>query len=1127
MSSSRDKRGGGGSATAAGTEGNESLKREFVALVKSCATEEETQKAYKDFRHYLERKSRDLGSERCLKFFSDVSYLITAHIKGNTTEKIAALVATRALLKSEQDPGNKITQLGQHVHECSVHSDARVMKMAVRCLKTLASIEGTLAAEFVEEEIRKAFKMLEDSQSSSLLSSARSSSTVDLVSTRRHSAVLCLAGMAKKAPTLFFVHVSDFFNLIWTGLTDKQVAVRESSAKALRAGLFLIAMRRTHSKDWYRSVYMKVKDGLHIHNTLEVLHGALLTVTELLRKPTDFMRTKFAEISNNIERLTTLKIKDDKTSIIPAAIHKAIPLLCGLSPEDFGDNHFHYLLSSIRDDNLKGQAFRSLGELSKPLLTTDRPPAQFLEPILKSVKAELTRSKLKPNDFDDVMLCVQLVSESARTFLSRMQIINDIPPLLFSHGLSASMTKAINALATHVPSMLPDIQGRLLNLISMTLAKRSYEDIMMNVGARKIDARGSKSHKGKGGSRKSCGFTPLVVATGKSIPLALKTLGTFDFEAHQLGYFVRDFLLNFLDQEEFEVRREAAITCAKIAIHPGEEVDPQSSGGLVVADIISKLLIVGISDRNPEIRRTVLSSLEPRYDVFLGSAENLKCLFMGLNDEGFEIRSLSIGIIGRLAIQNPAYVMPSLRKTLVQLLTELEFSGNPRNKEESARLLTCLIQSSGTVIKPYTKTILDALRPKVHDDSPRVASSVLAALGELSKIADMEMKGCVDELFPLILETLKDQGSVFTREIALRALGQLVSSLGYVITPYERYPNLLPILLNEIKTEQNPVNRMEVLRVFGLLGALDPYRHRLSQIEEAEAKRQLEENKALDPADFIKNGQVIDGDQYYSVAAVSSLTAILGDPSLSKLHLNVITNLMYICRTLEAKCAAFLPEIMPLCIKILRSGETGSIQDMLFQQISVLVELAKEEVRDYLDDIFGIVHAFWDSSMLIQILGLVEKLIKILDVEIKVYLPGLVPLLLKMLHSGHSDRKLKVMSTLDVVGVHLADYLHLVVPAVVKMVETTDCSAVGPAAQKSLTLLYLQTLGRLCGKLDISDYASRITHPLLRVFDAGDADIQQGVMDVFCVLIYRLGNFQLEFLFIFVFIYFNFNFNFN
>ncbi len=79
--------------------------------------------------------------------------------------------------------------------------------------------------------------------------------------------------------------------------------------------------------------------------------------------------------------------------------------------------------------------------------------------------------------------------------------------------------------------------------------------------------------------------------------------------------------------------------------------------------------------------------------------------------------------------------MPSLRKTLIQLLTELgnlpfyftcnvycarpkdglfiEFSGDSRNKEESARLLGHLIRSSQRLIKPYVEPILNALLPKL------------------------------------------------------------------------------------------------------------------------------------------------------------------------------------------------------------------------------------------------------------------------------------------------------------------------------------------------------------------------------------------------------------------------------
>ena len=74
------------------------------------------------------------------------------------------------------------------------------------------------------------------------------------------------------------------------------------------------------------------------------------------------------------------------------------------------------------------------------------------------------------------------------------------------------------------------------------------------------------------------------------------------------------------------------------------------------------------------IRKTVLSSLHERFDKHLAQAENVRSLFIALNDEVFENRLIAVGLIGRLSLHNPAYVMPSLRKTLIQLLTELEYS---------------------------------------------------------------------------------------------------------------------------------------------------------------------------------------------------------------------------------------------------------------------------------------------------------------------------------------------------------------------------------------------------------------------------------------------------------------------
>jgi FKBP12-rapamycin complex-associated protein len=61
-----------------------------------------------------------------------------------------------------------------------------------------------------------------------------------------------------------------------------------------------------------------------------------------------------------------------------------------------------------------------------------------------------------------------------------------------------------------------------------------------------------------------------------------------------------------------------------------------------------------------------LYELTEKFDRHLSQAENVRTLFIALNDVVFSNRELAIKIIGRLALKNPAYVMPSLRKILIQ-----------------------------------------------------------------------------------------------------------------------------------------------------------------------------------------------------------------------------------------------------------------------------------------------------------------------------------------------------------------------------------------------------------------------------------------------------------------------------
>lgn len=163
------------------------------------------------------------------------------------------------------------------------------------------------------------------------------------------------------------------------------------------------------------------------------------------------------------------------------------------------------------------------------------------------------------------------------------------------------------------------------------------------------------------------------------------------------------------------------------------------------------------------------------------------------------------------------------------ILTHL-IAPHRKQKEESARLLCLLIGASTSLIKPYAPPMLSVLlkTASAKDSSPAVTSYCLACLGELARVGGEEIAPSVDRIMALIMEMLADQTSTLKRDAALRALGQVASNTGMVIEPYHKYPQLLGLLIRFLKTEKNQTIRRETIRTMGILGALDPYKHRVS-----------------------------------------------------------------------------------------------------------------------------------------------------------------------------------------------------------------------------------------------------------------------------------------------------------
>jgi FKBP12-rapamycin complex-associated protein len=294
-----------------------------------------------------------------------------------------------------------------------------------------------------------------------------------------------------------------------------------------------------------------------------------------------------------------------------------------------------------------------------------------------------------------------------------------------------------------------------------------------------------------------------------------------------LNEFVRDSCVAYLDNEHPGVRQAAAHTCCQLFARDPIVYQTSTHAVQVVDEVLEKLLLVGIADPDTTIRQTTLASLDERFDRHLAKSENVRSLFIALNDESFVVRELSLTIIGRLSAYNPAYVTPTLRKILIQLLTEIEYAVVGRTREESARLLTLLVTASETLIKPYIEKIFDVLLPNIRDSSPGVVSSILQVVGEIARVGGEALLPYTDQLMPMFIEILQDQSSPTKRTAALTALGRFASSTGYVIDPYLKYPILLDILMSILKTEQSVRIRQETMKLVGILGALDPYRHKV------------------------------------------------------------------------------------------------------------------------------------------------------------------------------------------------------------------------------------------------------------------------------------------------------------
>ncbi|CAH0725575.1 unnamed protein product, partial [Brenthis ino] len=1129
---------------------------DFIMGLKSRHTETR-HKSIRELLHFVKTDLREMTQESATQVLDELNqqiHLLTSSYDNN--DKKAGILIIVCLVSGDSEANKtRIIRYAQYLKNIFPSNDINILELAAKTMGRIAVSLGIKRGEFVELEIKRAFEWLAEERNEC----------------KRLSACFILRELAIAMPSYFFQHVNCFFNYIMLALHDPKEQVRDAAAKAIRAA-FVVTVKReipeqSNKAHWYIQCYEEAIAAFTDHMARERIisrddhvHGALLLLNELLRCSNVNWEKKYTKLMQKLdseqeildemsnfnpkghlsgyhsytdEKSQSVVIyessickkliseKYDKIAVVMAqqisrshSVHQLllllIPRLAAFNKEAFTKKHLkstiNHLITFLRGrEKEKAMAFTTLG-LICIVVEDDIQP--YLTRIIEIIKVALPLKdvpKKKNGNETTLFNCVTLLGIAMKECVA-----NEIKELLdpmCATGLSPQLTTCFKELSQNVPSLKKEITDRLLNILSLILRKKPYitnsADSPVVMFSTALLAEPHDAHK---------------------LVLALHTLGNFDFDWNNtLMSFIRRCTDHYLQSEQQDIRLETIKTVAKLLIKAIEKCAYSNSRTLnaLIDESLGKLLSIGRSDFDHEVRYRVLEIFtNPIFDKYLAVEEHLSCLFVAINDSNSDVSELALCVAGRLSNVNPSYTTPALRQLFVQILMELQHSESTRNKEQSLRMINNLICHAPRLTRQFVDTILKVLVPKLKesDSNSVMICTILKAIGDLAEVnsGGNALIQWLPELMSIQLEILSDPNQPEKRSVALWSFGQVISSIGYVVTPYMEYPNLMDMLLNLIKTEHNSRDRREAVRVLGLLGALDPYKHKINQglidfqtISTLIPVTDSHDNIDINVSEMLVSMSPLVLDEFYPAIAVTSLMRILRDPLLAQHHISVVNSVTYIFRTLGIKCVPYISRVTPSLLYVIRTTDNYNFREFLFTQLALIISVVKIHIRPYLEDVFDLIREYWthDSQIQHTLILLVEHITVAIGTEFKIYLRKILPNILRVLKYDNSkDRILtqKLLLTIQKFENNLDDVLMSVVPAITGLFD-------GRNIPTSISILAMKTIEHLSMYLYFKPYSAMLIQELAKVLE-NSPPLRQAAMDTLCALIVQLGREYIDYI---------------
>ncbi|GAB2218008.1 hypothetical protein Droror1_Dr00001223 [Drosera rotundifolia] len=1054
---------------------------------------------------HVEEASHSLSREAFSQYIDVICDRVSKFLVSNDlVENLGALRAIDELLELPLgENASRLSRFSKYVRNVfESKREHQLLIDASRVLGHLVRVGGAMTADEVEQQITNALEWLRG----------------DRVEHHQLAAVLILKEMAENAPTVFNVHVPAFVESIWFALRDPALDVRERAAEALRACLCVIERRETRWRvQWYYHMFEATQEGLGRNAPIHSIHGSLLAVGELLRNTGEFMMSRYGEVAEIVFRYI-----EHRNQLVRQSITSLLPHIAHFLRDRFVTNYskicMKHILSVLKRPSERATGFVALGEMAGAL---DGELIHYLPTLISHIRDAITPRKGVPSS--EALTCVGNIAKAMG--LVAEPHIRGLLDIMFSTGLTPHLVEAVEQITISITSLLPTIQDRLLESISLALSKSHAAQTGQAVVVRE--------------SATSMSLPVSDISSPSRIQLALRTLAHFNFKGHDLLEFSRESVLPYLEDEDGAKRKDAALCCCILLTKSfsGSACAQLTSSWSrrnwgkrwhLVEEVVEKLLIIAVADADVSVRSTIFLSLHENggFDEFLAQADILTATFAALNDEDFEVRKCAIAMAGRLSEKNPAYVLPALRRHLLQLLTYLEKSLDNKCKEESAKTLGCLIRSCERLTFPYVVPVQKALLAKLREAASDYANiglitAVLVTVGDLARVGGFLIRQYVPELLQLIVDFLMDGAAAAKREVAITILGQVVQSTGYVISPYRDYPHLLGLLLKFLNGDLAWSTRREVLKVLGIMGALDPcvQKRNLSSLVGLEGDPTIIKSdigaqiRSMDDLQKDLWPCFVTSEDHYSMIAVNSLMRVLRDPSLSRHHPKVVGSLFLIFKSMGIRCVPYLPKVLPDLFLVLRSCD-DYLKEFITWKLGTLVSIVRQHIKKYLPELLTLISELWSafsypvlnrSSRGFPVLHLVEQLCVALNAEFRKHLPSILPCCIQVLcdaekfndyiYVPHILHTLEVF--LQVFGGTLDEHMHLLVPVLIRLIKVE--------ASVDTRLATISTLTRLIPRVQVAGHLSPLVHHLKRVLDEKNDKLQKDALDALCCLAYTLG----------------------